>query len=279
MGRYIKSFDSHSDYESFTGTTDFVKPNTSYCIEQNEVHYNGIINYSKIYLTFIAKTDGTFKFSGNTVSYSLDDGDTWATLVSNTNSPTVMAGNKIMWKAELTPIQYSGIGFFSSTGQFDVEGNPMSLLFGDDFKEQTSLAGKDEVFSFLFSGCTGMISAKNMSLPATTLSNSCYWYMFCNCTGLIEAPQLPAITLAAGCYTFMFTNCTALATAPDLPATTLAENCYRFMFVNTAITEDAQVPSSVIPIGSEYCESMYCECNINAPSGNFDSIAYDCGRP
>ena len=47
MGRYIKSFDSHSDYESFTGTTDFVKPNTSYCIEQNEVHYNGIINYSK----------------------------------------------------------------------------------------------------------------------------------------------------------------------------------------------------------------------------------------
>lgn len=40
MGKYIKTFDAHSEYETFTGTTGFVKPNVSHCIQENDVHYN-----------------------------------------------------------------------------------------------------------------------------------------------------------------------------------------------------------------------------------------------
>lgn len=40
MGKYIKKFDTHSDYEDFIETEDFIKPNVSYCIDNVEVHYN-----------------------------------------------------------------------------------------------------------------------------------------------------------------------------------------------------------------------------------------------
>lgn len=38
--KYIKLFENHSDYESFTGSTDFIEPNVSQCIVENDVHYS-----------------------------------------------------------------------------------------------------------------------------------------------------------------------------------------------------------------------------------------------
>ena len=38
--KYIKSFENHTEYETFTGTTEFILPNVSLCKQENEVHYN-----------------------------------------------------------------------------------------------------------------------------------------------------------------------------------------------------------------------------------------------
>jgi len=38
--KYIKNFENHTEYEAFTGTTAFIKPNVSLCKQENEVHYN-----------------------------------------------------------------------------------------------------------------------------------------------------------------------------------------------------------------------------------------------
>ena len=40
MGKYIKKFDTHSDYEDFIETEDFIRPNVSYCVDNKDVHYN-----------------------------------------------------------------------------------------------------------------------------------------------------------------------------------------------------------------------------------------------
>lgn len=40
MGKYIKMFNTHSEYEAFKNSEDFIKPNVSFCKSQNEVHYN-----------------------------------------------------------------------------------------------------------------------------------------------------------------------------------------------------------------------------------------------
>ena len=220
-------------------------------------------DYSQDFLTFVAKESGTFKLSGNSASYSLDSGSTWTTLASNTSTPTVNVGDKIMWKATLTPSSSTGIGRFSSTGQFDAEGNAMSLLYGDNFIGVTDLTGKGNAFRDLFRGCTRMTSAENLSLPATTLANYCYLAMFGNCTSLTTAPELPATTLAGFCYQAMFGGCTSLTEAPVLSATTLASGCYQYMFNGcTSLTEAPELPATTLTYGCY--RNMFSSCtNLN----------------
>ena len=186
--------------------------------------------YANQYLTFVALEDGTFSFTNSDIQYSLDKGSTWTTLAANASTPTVTTGNKIMWKATLTPKSSNGIGTFASTGRYDVEGNVMSLLYSDNFVGQTDLTGKNYAFHSLFASNTNLVNANNLVLPATTLANECYDRMFFGCTSLATAPELPVTTLTGGCYYSMFQGCTSLVTAPVLPATTLITACYHQMF-------------------------------------------------
>ncbi len=197
---------------------------------------------TKDYFTFVVRdTDTQFKLSGNSVSYSLDSGTTWTSLASDTYSPTVESGNTIMWKATSPTIDTdNGIGrFYTSGGTFDVEGNIMSLLYGDNFEGQTALQG-DSQFRGLFDSNTKVINASGLTLPATTITANCYRSMFGNCSNLVSTPtELPATSMANGCYYYMFAR-TSITSAPTLSATTLANNCYGSMFSNclslTAVT-------------------------------------------
>ncbi len=235
--------------------------------------------YSAQYLTFIATESGTFKFS-NAVQYSLDRGATWTELEDHTNSPTVSSGQSIMWKATLTPNENFGSGTFSSSGRFTVQGNPMSLLFGDNFVGQTSLRGKNYAFKRLFSGCTLLTSAEYMSLPATTLAVWCYGWMFEQCTSLVKAPILPATKLgeANRCYESMFNGCTSLATAPELPATNLnvAERCYQAMFEDcTSLTTLPQLPATSLTLACYAGMFRGCTSITTIPNGYLPTKIYN----
>jgi len=258
MGKYLKLFETHSEYQTYISGDNVLKPNVSYCEDENEVHYNPYIDYSSEYLTFVALEDGTFTLSTNAVSYSLDNGETWTELAADTASPTVTSGSKIVWKGTLTPTN-SGIGRFSATGNFDVQGNIMSLLFGDNFKSHTDLTGKYDAFYRLFYQNRKVINANNLSLPATTLASNCYTSMFDGCTNLTTAPVLPATTLAGRCYNNMFSGCTRLTIAPKLPATTLTSDCYNNMFYNcTSLTTAPELPATTL---AYYCYSyMFYGC-------------------
>ena len=269
MASYLKLFENHAQYDTFIGgggDTPFVKPNVSYCVQENEVHYNPF-SWADEYLTFVALEDGTFTFTpedNNAISYSIDNGDNW----SVGNSVELTKDSKVLWRGEMTPITNSGVGTFSSTGQFNVQGNAMSLLFGDDFKGQTDLTDKDYAFSRLFDSNSNLVNAQNLSLPATTLASSCYRGMFNGCTSLVNAPSvLPATRLATYCYNDMFFDCTSLVNAPELPATTLADYCYSDMFLGCTSLETApELPATTL---ADYCYSeMFNGCTglTSAPS-------------
>ena len=222
-------------------------------------------DYSKQYLTFVAKENGTFTFTpqnNNVISYSIDDGSTW----TEGNEVTVNNGGRVLWKGSMTP-NTSGIGAFSSTANFDVQGNIMSLLYGDDFIGQTDLTGKNYCFYQLFMQNTKVVNAKNLILPATTLASYCYQRMFRGCTSLTTAPVLPATTLASYCYQYMFQNCTSLTTAPSiLPATTLANSCYYYMFNScTSLTTAPELPATTLANSCYYYMFNDCTSLTTAP--------------
>ena len=272
MANYINAYANQAQYDA-DDTKQY--PNVSLLRDSGTIVH--VKEAPKPYLTFVAEEAGTFKFSGKSVNYSVDDGTTWSTLASNTDSPTVPVGGKIMFKATLIPNYGNGIGRFSSTGRFTAKGNPMCLLFGDDFEDKTSLNGKHDAFNKLFSNCTGLTSAENMSLQATTLAESCYHSMFSGCTSLTTVPALPATTLKSFCYTQMFYGCTSLTTAPVLPATTLANTCYYGMFDGcTSLTTAPELQATTLK--SACYNSMFYGCTslTTAPVLPATTLANDC---
>ena len=240
MSKYLKLFENHTQYETFIGggeNTPFVRPNVSYCIAENEVHYNPR-TWADEYLTFDIVTEGTIVWktskSNNvkTISYSINNGK-WDEITSSTkgDSFNVSVGDKVRFKGNNPAYGADSSSyntFNGSTASFNVQGNIMSLTNGDSFANATTFE-RECVFASLFENAN-IINAKNLVLPVTTLAYSCYNSMFYGCTKLVNAPELPATTLALGCYNGMFCNCTSLETAPTLPATRLAGYCYENMF-------------------------------------------------
>ena len=217
-----------------------------------------IYDYSKEYFTIRALEDGlTASLSLNASEYRIDDGN-WTALPSGTTTPEINRGQKISFK--ITNPTGSNIGMLIVNKAFNAEGNIMSLLYGDDFEGQTDLTGKNTTFGSLFYYRLTLQSAKNLILPAITLTNNCYYNMFSNCTSLTEAPELPATTLAYGCYEGMFYNCYSLREAPELPATTLANRCYYQMFRGCyGLTTAPELPATTLANSCYY--GMFRACS------------------
>ena len=196
------------------------------------------------YLTFEFLENGSFSFSKDGLSYSLDNGTSWNTLSASTNI-TVSNGNKVMFKGEYTNTT-AFIGQFKMTSKFNISGNIMSLLFGDKFIGETDLTRYNSAFDHLFEG-TAVVDASKLVLPATKLSTYCYGRMFYNCTSLTTTPELPATELTTNCYNSMFYKCTSLTAAPELPATELAQYCYSGMFLGcSSLTAAPELPATTL---------------------------------
>lgn len=193
-------------------------------------------NYANDYLTFVPLESCSFSFSKTGASYSLDGGTTWTSLAASASTPTVSSGQTVLWKGTMSTTLTSGIGTFSSSASFDVEGNAMSLLYGDNFIGQTSLSGKKNAFRALFQGCTHLKSAENLILPATTLAENSYYNMFSNCSSLTTAPTLSATTLTSYCYYNMFYNCASLNSITCLATDISATNCTSYWLNGVAST-------------------------------------------
>ena len=244
----LKLFKTTSEEIAYTKNHEYLK----YVADSDKVKINKPKeDYSQKYFTYIPHEDGTFNLEYNQYvqtgtnahfEYSIDNGETWLT-----EQQTIAANTKVLCRGTLIAPEDEGIGIFSSSVPFDVEGNIMSLVFGDNFQGVTTIE-TELLFKSLFDR-SKVVHANNLVLPATTLSLGCYSSMFNSCRQLVSAPQLPATTLAQSCYMGMFTNCIALTSAPQLPATTLARQCYYSMFFGcTSLTEAPQLLAETLEI-------------------------------
>lgn len=224
-------------------------------------------NYIREYLTFDILSDGNIAWKKQTSSaptktiyYSKNEGE-WISITASESgvSIPVNKGDKIRFKGTNNTYGTNRYyDYFVSTSNFNVYGNIMSLSNGDNFVSATTLTS-DFTFRDLFHQCTGLISAENLMLPATTLAQHCYGAMFYNCTNLTKTPTLSATILANGCYGSMFNGCTSLTSAPELPATTLASGCYQAMFKGcTNLRTAPELPATEL---YSYCyNNMFFDC-------------------
>ena len=183
------------------------------------------------YLTFTSEGTTTISFlivqgDGPLLYYSTNAQDwipwNFSELTFTRDAPLYICGNNPEGLGDTD----STIRSFVSSGDcFGVSGDIMSLVNKD---EDVSVIPSAGFFKYLFNECLNLTKAPE--LPATTLTEKCYYGMFYGCKSLTSAPELPATTLEHDCYHAMFRKCVSLSSAPALPATTLASGCYSYMF-------------------------------------------------
>ena len=204
-------------YSTFRGRVSSV-------VSQN-CEYSPVHHYENDYLTFRVLTNGKIYLHSNggvakTIGYSLNGGS-WSSITASDSSTyiDVSTDDVVRFKGENASYGTSksgytgfGLGEHGTQGQGDydtdaaevnIEGNIMSLVYGDNFVGQTAFNGGTYNFCSIFKKLK-VISAENLVLPALILTEYCYRAMFSWCTYLTEAPQLPATTLAKGVYWYMY---------------------------------------------------------------------------
>lgn len=158
---------------------------------------SGQTDYTKEYLTFNITSAGQIKWFCNnqqtsnrkTIQYSTDNGSTWTSITSNRSAPSinVTTGDKVLFKGDNSTYMGASNSYYNSfsgsTAGFELEGNIMSLIDSTNFSGLTSLP-QTYTFQYMFAGCTGLTSAQNLVLPATSLVVGCYRYMFQYCRNL-----------------------------------------------------------------------------------------------
>ena len=218
-GDIIKAIATHAGYLNSDVATKYIQGN----------------NYSRNYLTFNVLTAGEIPWKSigsgmeKKIFYRINGGS-WTSITAGSNTISVVAGDVVEFKGSNSRYasnnsNYSG--FDGGTATYDISGNIMSLIYGDGFVGKTTMSDPYN-FCSIFKQSKA-VSAENLILPATTLTNYCYRAMFSKAHELVAAPALPATTLATGCYWYMFDEC-PISIAPDLDATELVAECYGHMF-------------------------------------------------
>lgn len=224
----------------------------------------GRAHYNLEYLTTKALGSGniTFTIPSNVgtsyltnVSYRKNGGE-WTTTTNSSSevviTVSVVANDIIEWKGNGKRLcgggAYTSASKFGGTVQFNVYGNAMSMLWGDDFIGQTQFpdTARERVMQGLFYQ-SSVVDASNLVLPATHLSNThAYMGMFSGCTSLVYPPaELPepesSVTLELT-YMAMFSDCTSMVRCPDMNWGVLGTckngTFYKMFYGCTALTDN-----------------------------------------
>lgn len=242
---------------------------------------DGSHDYEKQYLTITSLSAGSivlkdiYSNSPISISYSINGGE-WQTLTSSAgtgSSFNVNAQDVVRLKG--TNSSYNNHYLFT-TSAATVEGNIMSMFYGDDFYGEKSFTAASACSAlFYYSKFT---SAEHLVLPATGLTNSCYENMFIGNASLVNAPKvLPAEIMKKNCYQNMFGECSSLTGSPILHATTLEENCFTSMFKNCRnLTKAPELPCETL---APWCYSnMFSGCQelVNVPDLPASALTMGC---
>lgn len=255
-----------ADYISYKGNTNF-----SRAYQGAELVWE---RESKIGSPFYIKavTDCELDFSNlksssvMKIKYSLNERDNWKILYD-----TIFVLNK----GDVIYLQNVSDGYHNmndksnirtlfdvNSGKINIGGDIRTIVFskGGIGRDLLSLKyyGYNYAFSGYFSGLP-IVSASDLILPFTELSDYCYWKMFEDCVYLEKAPKLPALKVSSYAYRNMFENCYSLKIAPKISAKTIdIEGCYAMFYSCNSLTTVMELPFS--EISNDGCHQMFEYC-------------------
>ena len=285
MAKYLKLFEQHSQYEAYINGQDAVLPNVSYCIDNDEVHYNNAGTYIEIVYkgnnaasatNIITKEINAF---GDT--YTLDESSiTKMTLdeqeitfseftvvnaaqsygaTCNLYTYTFNDENEHSLKIWTTSSEMLRLSPWNSGPSPNPQYYFTSIVSVTIPKSVTSIGGS------AFRGCSGLTS---ITIPKSVTSIG--YAAFNGCSGLTS------ITIPNGATSiddFTFNNCTSLTsvTIPD-SVTSIGNSAFGYCSGLTSVT----IGNGVTSIGSSAFYQCSSLTNVTIPNSvtNISSNAF-----
>lgn len=198
--------------------------------------------------------DGTLYYSFNAITWIEWDGSE----ITSTNKVIYLRGKN---NTKMTGHNWTTypLSVYGNTG-VRCTGNIDCLLDWEKVRDEETIIYADYCYHWLFGGCAVLKEAPSFT-NLTLTGQYCYSMMFYWCTSLTAAPRLPATTLSQGCYSYMFHG-SGITAAPSLPATILAENCYENMFQGCS---SMVVAPKILPAEHVFTKSysgMFAACRV-----------------
>lgn len=259
MGKYIKKFDTHLDYEDFIETEDFIKPNVSYCVDNVEVHYSSVSN-SELIVRYNAASNPTQLYM----------------YMNQQGAPFTVLGADMFNKVEIDGTEVSIQDLDTAQGQYqlsagehivkytlkdptmigaevDEHGMPSKIgaLFAQMCPNIISVEIPNSVTNIgygAFVGCANLTSV-TMGNSVTSIGDG----VFASCTNLTNI-TIPNGVISIGDDTFAGCNSLTNIIIPN-SVTSIGNNTFDSCSSFTNMT----IPSSVISIGDQafqYCDSL-----------------------
>ena len=206
MGKYLKLFDTHSDYNTYITGQDKVLPNVSYCDNENEVHYNPYTDPRLIVeYTVVDDSEPTLLYA-----YYAEEGD----------EENWVRGIDLFDKIEIDGVEVSISDIDSDEGNYQLSEGEHTIKY--TLKDPTTIGNG------AFYNCT---SLTNINIPnsVTTIGN----YAFYGCSGLTN------VTIGNGVTSIgerAFQDCTGLTSITSLSTTAPTIHGSTFQSVKTGGT-------------------------------------------
>ena len=181
------------------------------------------VPFEEQYLTIEPVSAGTLYFGKNRdeeivypdldIEFSVDGGAWKSYSASTAEEKELSAGAKVRLRGTNSAYNFGGmhkgyyIGIFGS--DYRMYGNVMSMIYGDNFSGQTAFTEPYAIAQLFEKHTTlqgGLIDAKNIILPATTLTQGCYYCLFWE-QPIPVSPKLIAENVPIYAYESMFLSC------------------------------------------------------------------------
>ena len=165
MAKYLKLFETHAEYEAYSGGGEMLLPNVSYCKDNNEVHYNPFYE-----TRLIAKFNVTDTDSPTSICYSDAVSSITEIEIDGVVQPSVeyeytfdTTGEHIVKYTLSDPTSIGDSAFYGCSGMTSViiPNSVTSIGYGA-FEECAGLTSIDipnsvtSIRSFVFNNCSGL---------------------------------------------------------------------------------------------------------------------------